>query len=69
MQVDRAQGCLLGQLAGDALGSLGEFQTPEEIRRDYPDGVRELSRMAAPGILLRGSQQMTQKWRYCWPGC
>lgn len=39
----RAQGCLLGQLAGDALGSLVEFQTPEEIRRVYPDGVRELT--------------------------
>lgn len=39
----RAQGCLLGQLAGDALGSLVEFQTPDEIRRLYPDGVRELA--------------------------
>ena len=38
----RAQGCLLGQLAGDSLGSLVEFQTPEAIRREYPDGVREL---------------------------
>ena len=43
MQVDRAQGCLLGQLAGDALGSLVEFQSPEEIRRNYPDGVWELA--------------------------
>ena len=39
----RAQGCLLGQLAGDALGSLVEFQPPEQIRREYPDGVRELA--------------------------
>lgn len=39
----RAQGCLLGQLAGDALGSLVEFQSPEEIRRSYPNGVRELA--------------------------
>jgi ADP-ribosyl-[dinitrogen reductase] hydrolase len=39
----RAQGCLLGQLAGDALGSLVEFQTPEDIRREYPQGVRELA--------------------------
>ncbi len=39
----RAQGCLIGQLAGDALGSLVEFQSPEEIRRSYPDGVRELA--------------------------
>jgi ADP-ribosyl-[dinitrogen reductase] hydrolase len=39
----RAQGCLLGQLAGDALGSLVEFQSPETIRRKYPDGVRQLA--------------------------
>lgn len=38
----RAQGCLLGQLAGDALGSLVEFQSPDEIRRSYPNGVRVL---------------------------
>ena len=41
--LSRAQGCLLGQLAGDALGSLVEFQTPEQIRRDHPNGVRELA--------------------------
>ena len=38
----RAEGCLLGQLAGDALGSLVEFQSPEQIARKYADGVREL---------------------------
>ena len=42
-KLERAQGCLLGQLAGDALGSLVEFQTPEQIRREYPNGVRELA--------------------------
>ncbi len=36
----RAIGCLLGQLSGDALGSLVEFQTPPKIRQKYPDGVR-----------------------------
>ncbi len=36
----RAQGCLLGQLAGDALGSLVEFQPVEAIARRYPQGVR-----------------------------
>ncbi|MBW2306394.1 MAG: ADP-ribosylglycohydrolase family protein [Deltaproteobacteria bacterium] len=41
--VKRAQGCLLGQLAGDALGSLVEFRTPEDISRDYPNGVRRLA--------------------------
>jgi len=38
----KAQGVLLGQVAGDSLGSLVEFQSPEAIRRKYPDGVREL---------------------------
>jgi len=42
-KLERAQGCLLGQLAGDALGSLVEFQTPEQIRQEYPNGVRELA--------------------------
>ena len=41
--ISRAQGCLLGQLAGDALGSLVEFRSPEEIRWRYPDGVRQLA--------------------------
>lgn len=40
--LSRAQGCLLGQLAGDALGSLVEFQTCEAIRLRYPKGVRDL---------------------------
>jgi ADP-ribosylglycohydrolase len=35
--------CLLGQIAGDSLGSLVEFQSPQQIRRKYPDGVRELA--------------------------
>jgi ADP-ribosylglycohydrolase/fructose-1,6-bisphosphatase/inositol monophosphatase family enzyme len=38
----RAQGCLLGQIAGDSLGSLVEFQTSERIARDSPDGPRDL---------------------------
>lgn len=39
----RAQGCLLGQLAGDSLGSLVEFQSAREILAKYPNGVRELA--------------------------
>lgn len=39
----RAQGCLLGQLIGDSLGGLVEFQSSERIRRAYPNGVRELA--------------------------
>src|SRR5262249_51958874 len=40
----RAQGCLLGQLAGDALGGQIEFeyQSLEKLRAAYPDGLREL---------------------------
>jgi ADP-ribosylglycohydrolase len=42
-RVSKAQGSLIGQLAGDALGSLVEFRSPGEIRRLYPGGVRELA--------------------------
>jgi ADP-ribosylglycohydrolase len=38
----RAQGCLLGQLAGDSLGGLVEFQTARAIRAAYPNGLHEL---------------------------
>ena len=41
--LSRARGCLLGQLAGDALGSLVEFQTSERIIARYPNGVRDLA--------------------------
>ncbi len=41
--LSRALGCLLGQLIGDSLGSLVEFQSPERIRRRYPDGVRDMA--------------------------
>lgn len=41
--LSRAQGCLLGQLAGDALGSLVEFQSTDDIRRKYPQGLRKLA--------------------------
>ena len=42
-RLSRAQGCLIGQLAGDALGSLVEFQAPEQIWRQYPDGIRDMA--------------------------
>jgi ADP-ribosylglycohydrolase/fructose-1,6-bisphosphatase/inositol monophosphatase family enzyme len=38
--LSRAQGCLIGQLAGDNLGALVEFQTAAEIARRYPGGPR-----------------------------
>ncbi len=40
--LSRAHGVILGQLAGDALGSAVEFQTATAIARRHPDGVREL---------------------------
>jgi len=42
MMVDRAQGCLFGQVIGDSLGGLVEFSRGTEIEDRYPHGVREL---------------------------
>ena len=55
MQIERAQGCLLGQLAGDALGSLVEFCSAEEILRAYPTGVRELTDGGTYDTIVRQS--------------
>ncbi|SDL72843.1 inositol monophosphatase family protein [Aliiruegeria lutimaris] len=41
--LSRAQGCLLGQLSGDALGSAVEFLDRGTIARLYPRGVIELA--------------------------
>lgn len=41
--LDRGQGALIGQLAGDSLGSLVEFRSLDEIERMYPQGVRLLA--------------------------
>ena len=38
----RAWGCLLGQIAGDSLGSQVEFKKAEEVRDLYPAGLDEL---------------------------
>jgi ADP-ribosylglycohydrolase/fructose-1,6-bisphosphatase/inositol monophosphatase family enzyme len=38
----RVQGCMLGQIAGDALGGQVEFQSAAPIRARHPGGVREL---------------------------
>lgn len=40
--LSRAQGALLGQVAGDALGQLVEFQSRAQVFHSYPGGVREL---------------------------
>jgi len=49
--LDRAQGCLLGQIAGDNLGAQVEFQSAAEIARAYPEGLRELADGGQWGIL------------------
>ena len=41
-RISRAQGCFIGQLTGDALGSLVEFESPEEIRQKYPDSISDM---------------------------
>jgi len=48
-----AQGCLLGQVAGDALGTLVECKTKTSIRAKYRDGVRKLAN-GAPWRILAG---------------
>ena len=40
--LDRAKGCLFGQVIGDNLGALVEFKTEQEIADRYPSGVRDL---------------------------
>jgi hypothetical protein len=40
--LERAQGCLLGQLTGDALGSMVEFMPAQDIARAYPHGLRAI---------------------------
>ena len=47
----RAQGCLLGQLAGDSLGSRVEFQAASRIAATFPGGLRELADGGTWGIL------------------
>ena len=41
-RLSRAQGALLGQVAGDSLGGLVEFEAGESVRRSDPDGPRRL---------------------------
>jgi len=40
--MERARGCLLGQLTGDALGSMVEFMSADAIRQRHPQGVRTI---------------------------
>ncbi|TNC49317.1 hypothetical protein FHG66_11325 [Rubellimicrobium rubrum] len=49
--LSRAQGCLLGQFAGDALGAQVEFLSPADIRRKHPQGVTEMRPGGTWGLL------------------
>ena len=49
--LDRAKGCFFGQVIGDNLGALVEFENEDEIARLYPDGVRDLRDGGAWNIL------------------
>lgn len=42
-ELERATGCLLGQVVGDSLGSLVEFRSAREIAAAFPDGVSDLA--------------------------
>jgi ADP-ribosyl-[dinitrogen reductase] hydrolase len=42
-RLSRAEACLLGHLAGDALGSLVEFESAAHIAAHHRDGPRELA--------------------------
>ncbi len=42
-RLDRALGCMLGLVIGDSLGSQVEFRGAEDIRIEYPNGVRNLA--------------------------
>jgi ADP-ribosylglycohydrolase/fructose-1,6-bisphosphatase/inositol monophosphatase family enzyme len=47
----RAQGCLIGQVAGDSLGALVEFQSAEQISARFPgEGLDELADGGPHGI-------------------
>ncbi len=50
----RAQGCLLGQLSGDALGGLVEFQSAEQIAAAYPAGGPDVLRDGGTWNTLAG---------------
>lgn len=39
---DRMLGCWWGQMAGDALGSQVEFRSAASLRRQWPDGLRDI---------------------------
>ncbi len=50
-RLSRAQGCLLGQLCGDALGSQGEFMSARQITERFPAGITEIKESQVWGTL------------------
>jgi ADP-ribosylglycohydrolase/fructose-1,6-bisphosphatase/inositol monophosphatase family enzyme len=52
--LSRAQGCLLGQVAGDSLGALVEFKSAESIASAYPDGGPRLLAHGGPHKISAG---------------
>ncbi len=52
--LSRAQGCLLGQLAGDALGALVEFQSAQYIAERFPDGGPRRLASGGPHSIIGG---------------
>jgi ADP-ribosyl-[dinitrogen reductase] hydrolase len=52
--LSRAYGCLLGQVAGDALGALVEFESPAQIAAAYPQGGPRLLADGGPYRIIAG---------------
>jgi ADP-ribosyl-[dinitrogen reductase] hydrolase len=52
--LSRAQGCLLGQLAGDSLGALVEFQSADAIAHRFPDGGPRTLQDGGPHRIIAG---------------
>ena len=38
--LNRIKGCLYGQAIGDALGLGSEFMSKDEVRKNYPNGLK-----------------------------
>lgn len=40
--IDKAEGCLMGLMCGDALGAPVEFHAPEDLQRHFPNGISDM---------------------------
>jgi len=60
--VSRAQGCLLGQLAGNALGSMGSFGVRKTFSATIQTAYASLP-MEGHGTPLLDNQLMIPRWR------